>query len=181
MRPRAEKLQYQYHGGNETMRIVKHTPTISRRGRGTMTACGNCANSLVIWAGVCLLVVAGCSGGADQQLKVTGQVNWGGKPLSHGNITFKPVTTGSATGGVIENGVFTIPANRGVIPGTYMVTIEAYLPTGRQLPNSNKPGEMADELKQMIQAKYNQKTELRAEVRSDGDNDFTFELDQNKS
>ena len=139
--------------------------------RASLAAC-----YLVLVCG--LLSLAGCNTDPNQPVGISGKVTWGGEPLPQGNLTLTPITTGSATGGEIKNGEFNIPAENGVVPGTYKVMIEAYLPTGRKVPNSNKPGEMADELRQMIPPRYNHNTELQAEVTRDGENVFTYDLEK---
>ena len=172
------QLQYQDQGGKAFVDSKHLVAGFGRSVVKSLTAFQRTTARRMMWVGFCLLVVSGCSSSVDQRLEVSGKVIWGEEPLSQGNITLTPVTKGKATGGAIENGEFSIPASRGVMPGSYLVMIEAYLPTGRQLPNSDKPGEMFDEVKQMISSKYNRNTELRAEVTRDGENSFTFKLDK---
>ena len=124
-------------------------------------------------------LVAGCGGPRDGLQAVSGEVTWGGEPLPSGTITLQPLKEGRATGGQIEDGQFEIPASRGAKPGEYRVSIEAYLPTGKQVPSPEVPGEMVDDVKQMIPPKYNSRTELRAQITPDGDNNFPFELEKN--
>jgi len=139
-------------------------------------------NPHAAWALACSLalgvVCGGCSADPDGLRTITGDVTWGGEPLSKGSITFTPVEPGRATGGKIVDGQFEIAAARGAKPGSYLVSIEAYLPTGKKVPSPEVPGEMVDDIRQMIPPKYNSSTELRAEIEPGGENHFSFQLDK---
>lgn len=66
-----------------------------------------------------VLVSAGC--GKSNPLgrqAVTGTISLNGQPLEHGTIEFSPQGEGTASGAVIENGSFSIPADKGLPPET---------------------------------------------------------------
>lgn len=86
---------------------------------------------LIIMVSFCL---AGC-GAPDplQRQQVSGEVSLKGTPIAEGTIEFSPVGEGTASGAMIEAGKFTIPANKGLPPGDYIVRISAYESVQSQL------------------------------------------------
>src|SRR5580704_2663308 len=81
-----------------------------------------------------LVLAAGCSKGPGR-LKVSGTVSFHGQPLDQGRIEFEPDgPEAKFLGGVpINNGTFTIPAEKGVTAGKYKVRVyssDHVLPAG---------------------------------------------------
>ncbi|MDR1052580.1 MAG: hypothetical protein LBL39_00230 [Planctomycetaceae bacterium] len=73
-----------------------------------------------------LPILTGCGGNNPQgRVPVRGEVNLDGKPLEQGDILFSSVegmTPAVATGSLIKNGKFSLPAEHGLIPDqTYSV------------------------------------------------------------
>ena len=99
-----------------------------------------------------------------------------GQPLSEGHITFQPVAEGPSAGGKIQEGRFTIEQAAGPSPGEYRVEILAYQPTGRQVPDSDFPGKMTDELKQVIPDRYKTDTAMKVTVSAEEKNKFEWKL-----
>ena len=68
--------------------------------------------------------LAGCS---PSGVNVTGSVKYGENPMVLGLITFEPQagsgTTGAGTTVAIRDGQFTVPADKQIVPGKYMVRI----------------------------------------------------------
>lgn len=135
-------------------------------------------------ARVCLVSVTaaciGCSG--DGRVAVSGTVTLDGKPLDKGTIEFAPAegAAGMLGGGMISNGEYSVPADKGLLPGTYTVRIySAEPPSGeaadQELPPGGEKGgyPMA---KDVIPPQYNSQSTLTAEVKSGGGNRFAFEL-----
>jgi hypothetical protein len=146
---------------------------------------GRFCSSFILLAVLGLAV--GCSGSGDdlEREEVSGTVTLDGTPLATGSISFSPTgpSTGSpgqtGGGGVISGGKFTIARDVGLSPGNYNVSIFASdKPAERTKPaqaGGGKPSELAKEL---IPAKYNAKTELKAEIKKGGgNNNLTFSLE----
>ncbi len=133
----------------------------------------------LLWVISCvpLCVGAGC-GDPTGPRPVSGEVTWGGSPLADGYVTFRPVGAGRGSGGAINAGRFEISAARGLDAGQYRVAITSHAPTGKQVPNPEVPGEKIAQTKQVIPAKYNDRTELTAQVQVGGKNHFSFALDK---
>lgn len=131
--------------------------------------------ALLMACGFCLLVLAGCSKNHRQSLE--GTVTLDGKPLSEGSIALQPQpgTQGPSAGGKIVDGRFTIEPDRGTFAGIFRVEITASRKTGRQVKN-HMTGELGDEFGQFLPARYNEQSELTADVKADGKNQFEFAL-----
>lgn len=79
-----------------------------------------------------LLVVAGCGG--PQRLALAGKVTVDGVPVYRGSIGFVRATgEGPSVGAGIENGIFALPAVRGLEPGEYRATVQALIRTGKMV------------------------------------------------
>ncbi len=123
----------------------------------------------------------GCGGGdgLDRQ-PVSGSVSLDGAPLKEGQIQFFPASNSAeaiATGGTITDGKYSIPKAEGPIPGTYTVQITAS--GGEQAKpegNDGMPGTGPKHDKELIPARYNAQSMLKAEVKSGADNTFDFPL-----
>jgi hypothetical protein len=86
---------------------------------------------------------------------------------------------GIPTGGgaTIKNSKFSISSESGLVPGIYNVAIYASAPMGERTKPAQVGGGKAAELpKQMIPARYNTNTELKAEIKKGGGNDLRFTL-----
>jgi hypothetical protein len=133
------------------------------------------------------LAAAGCSGGVPTdelpREAVAGKVTMDGQPLPAGTILFSPegsqAEAVSSAAGQVENGEFSIPRERGPVPGTYKVKIShTDQPEGRvKIDLKKKPGKKASSgFKELIPAKYNDKTELKATIPKGGKRDLEFAL-----
>jgi hypothetical protein len=130
-------------------------------------------------------LLTGCSSG-PKRYKVTGNVKYKGTPITAGTITFLDEKGGVAGGAPIKDGAFEIEQKAGLLPGKYKVSIS--YPDPKRAPRAPEPGElpgegdpaggadMSREVKDLLPAKYNRQTELTAEVKEDGSNDFPFDL-----
>ncbi|WP_020470667.1 hypothetical protein [Zavarzinella formosa] len=115
-----------------------------------------------------MAALAGCGGSGPKMMKVTGTATFDESPLAEGSITFRPTSAeGRPEGATIKGGKFELE----VSPGAYKVEISASRPvvggkdTGMGVPVEN-----------YIPARYNSKTELTADVKTSGPNDFKFEM-----
>jgi hypothetical protein len=112
--------------------------------------------------------VAGCS--RSKFVEVTGTVTWNGKPVEVGEVIFAPLDKSIApAAGRIRGGAYKLLSK----PGKVRVEIQAVRKTGKRDP---KEGFEITEL--YIPPRYNEQSELEAEVTADGDNRFDFNLSE---
>ncbi len=131
------------------------------------------------------LAIIGCSGESSDNLPreaIAGKVTMDSQPLPKGTILFLPegnqAEEASSATGEIANGEFSIPRSRGPVPGKYKVSIShTDQPEGRVKIQLKKPGKKpATGFTELIPAKYNTKTELKAEIPRGGKSDLDFPL-----
>ena len=126
---------------------------------------------------LCLMGTVGCGGPQTDRLPISGEVMLDAQPLNKASIQFTsaPGSAASAGGAVIIDGKYNIPAEHGLLPGTYDVRIFAPLPSKK---DPNAPGILGLlPPEERVPMKYNVQTELKAEVARDRDNRFNFELE----
>lgn len=119
----------------------------------------------------CLVVgLAGCGSGAS----ISGTVTLDNQPVEMGAISFLPMDgkEGARGGASIENGKYTVPAEKALPPGKYKVEIRWPKKTGKKIPNEDMP---MDETKEAIPPQYNSKSTLTVELTS-GQNEKNFDL-----
>jgi hypothetical protein len=126
----------------------------------------------------CLL--CGCA--RNPRAGVGGRVLLDNRPLDNGYILFQPApgTLSPNAGASIEDGYYSVPAEKGPLPGRYRVEIHSFRKTGRKIPvgapaDLGGSGGMGDEEVEAIPARYNAQTTLECELQS-GDNTHDFEL-----
>lgn len=125
-----------------------------------------------------LSVVGGCGGsGGLERAGVEGTVTLNGQNIERGSISFSPVgtTKGPTVGGTIENGRYSIPAERGPVLGQYIVEIRAPKETGRKIPDPYSAGRTMNEVVEPVPKRYNSQSELQREIKS-GFNNLDFEM-----
>jgi hypothetical protein len=123
-----------------------------------------------------LALVGGCGGGATDRCDISGMVTLDRVPLANGAITFRPVGAGQTTGATIEAGEFAIVGEKGPKFGKYRVEILAYRPTGKKIPDPDNPGALADEIEQVIPARYNRDSQLEIEITPQSNRELKFDL-----
>ena len=131
------------------------------------------------------VAVPGCSESEDELPRepVSGSVTLDDQPLASGAIQFSPSGQGGSSGvpvqggGAIEDGQFSIPRERGLVPGTYKVSISSAEKRDHTKPAM--PGKASRLAKESIPKKYNAKTTLTAEIKKGGTSDLKFELHSN--
>ncbi|QDV66539.1 hypothetical protein Poly24_02260 [Rosistilla carotiformis] len=119
----------------------------------------------LVWAASVMLLVMGCGGTRSDQIAVSGQVQFEGKPVAEGTISFMPVNgTGQTTGAQIVDGRYATTVSPGEqavqITGTNVVTLEN--PTEEEVSRG-----ITERVEQYVPAKYNRQSELRVTVASD--------------
>jgi len=137
------------------------------------------ASALFLFA----IVGCGASDGLNRQA-VSGQVLLGSEPLN-GTIEFSPVaTTGIASGAMITNGEYTIPAEAGLPPGDYLVRITAAgdekTPATMNDEAEEAPGEIILVAKEKVPAAYNSESKEIRTVEADKLNQFDFAIPTSK-
>jgi hypothetical protein len=133
-----------------------------------------------LWrAGLALLVVcAGCGPGNPLGRKaVSGKVTLDGQPVEQGNITFEPQKKGGvSSGGVITGGQYSIPKEKGLPEGKYLVRIFAASAASKPDPTQPPgPGAVLP-AKELVPDKYNTKSTTIVTVTADKPAEFSFDL-----
>jgi len=122
---------------------------------------------------ICLLAfLAGC--GSRTAASVHGKVTLDGAPLDEATISFVPTVGGQRQSAwtTIKNGEYAIAEKDGLGTGPFRVEIRALRPTGEK-PNPNEPTMVPS--KEIIPAKYNSNSELKAEIKP-GENAADFAI-----
>ncbi|TWU20081.1 hypothetical protein Pla52o_45950 [Novipirellula galeiformis] len=128
-----------------------------------------------------LVVTIGCGGGDGlNRAEVRGKVSFEGAPVESGSIAFIPVegTQAPSTGGAINQGEYHLARAVGPVVGEYRVEIRATRKTGRQVAAgevARDPTAMIDEIEAFIPEKYNNRSDLTAEIQPDK-NEIHFDL-----
>jgi predicted small lipoprotein YifL len=119
-------------------------------------------------AALVMAVLAGCGPSGPTTYPVSGTVAFDGKPVPEGDILFAPAE-GSAVpdSGNIQDGAFSFRAK----PGRKRVEIEANRESGPVDPTMGMAPRQS-----YIPDRYNTQTTLTAEVKPDGENRFSFDL-----
>jgi hypothetical protein len=120
--------------------------------------------------------LVGCNSEA-KRYRVTGTVTYKGEPVKAGSISFRSLDGAHAGGGAIANGEYDISESSGLVVGKYQVAINYPDPKGPSASAKEEmPGDSRAYAKDLLPAKYNQKTELTAEVKPEARNEINFDL-----
>jgi hypothetical protein len=126
------------------------------------------------WLLAALVLAAGCGGDALGRRAITGKVMLDGQPIKRGSIRFEPLAkTGVAGGGVIVDGAYRVPAERGLSPGKYRVSISAPKTDATAPPTMENEGPPAEE---QVPPRYNSQSDLQIEIEPSGKTEFDFDL-----
>lgn len=124
--------------------------------------------------------LAGCGRGIER-VGVAGAVSLDGAPLADGAISFVPLAGGPSAGCRISDGRFSIPRAQGPGPGRYRVEIVAFETTGRRVEDDDVPGATQAVTRQVIPARYNERSTLEVELGRDGANALEFAIARDAS
>jgi hypothetical protein len=132
---------------------------------------------IVVLLGVALGAQAGCGTSNPLGRKaVSGTVTLDGAPLASGSIEFTPLGGGVSSGAVIDGGKYEIPAESGLPPGKYRVSIVDN-PPAAPLPPGHMPGDdLPPQPKPRVPASWNQNSTHEVEVTEQGPNRFDFSI-----
>ncbi len=136
------------------------------------------ASTRWLWITIAAILLTGC-GPDTGLLGISGEVSLDGVPIERGTIRLSS-TEGvkqSATGAMIKDGKYAIPREKGLLPGTYHISITAVDDDAPRIILKDASGKPAGSVaKELIPAKYNVKSEETVELTPEGDNHFVFEI-----
>jgi hypothetical protein len=117
-------------------------------------------------ASAALLLATGC-GPADDGLNrqpIWGKVTSDDKPVPIGSISFEPLVAGGVgSGAVISKGEYSIPAETGLPPGKYRVTMSGNDGDGFPVSPGSMPGDdIMPPKTQLIPPKWKEEVEVKA-------------------
>ncbi|MBN9122885.1 MAG: hypothetical protein J0I06_27730 [Planctomycetes bacterium] len=118
--------------------------------------------------------VVGCGKGEPKRYPVSGTVKYKGEPIKYGNISFR-ADNGASGGADIRDGKYEIPAVAGLPEGSYRVAV-TYPDPKVPAPRPDEPPGPSTPVRELLPAKYNDKTELTAQIKAEGANDVSFDL-----
>jgi len=131
----------------------------------------------VVVLSTALGVQAGCGPSNPLGRKaISGTVTLDSAPLASGSIEFTPLGGGVSSGAVIEAGKYQIPAESGLPPGKYRVSIVDN-PPAAPLPPGHMPGDdLPPQPKPRVPPSWNQNSTHEIEVTQQGPNRFDFSI-----
>jgi hypothetical protein len=123
--------------------------------------------------------VVGCGDSGPKRYGVSGTVTYKGQPIKSGLISFIPEGSEASAGGAsIIDGKYDIPSKPGLPAGKYEVSVNVPTAGGKKqaVTEDEAPGGGGEkETRETLPVKYNENTELKAEVK-DGQTEFNFNL-----
>jgi hypothetical protein len=134
------------------------------------------------YAALLMLALSGCGRGGPERTAVSGAVLFDGTPMAAGTIRFVPDTKGPAAVGAITNGFYDIPRDQGPVAGPHRVEIEGQIDLPFEIDDEQAFERAYDETKgkplppQPVPPQFNRQTTLTADVLSDGQTKFDFDL-----
>ncbi len=129
------------------------------------------------WLLISMALCLGCSGGSGGRIAISGTVTLNGAPLDKGNISFQP-SEGAKTssGAIISAGNFSIPRDKGLLPGKYRVEVNAAAAGGGGSATDAAPGEGPPPPKELIPPEWNEESKQTIDVKKEGPFKFSFEI-----
>lgn len=121
------------------------------------------------------VVIVGCGESGPAKYPVTGTVKYKGEPVKMGTISFRSLDGVHTAAGAVVNGQYELTAESGLTPGKYMVAINYPDPSAPQPAADEAPGDPAIAARDFIPPKYNDMSELTAEIKAE-DNVVDFDL-----
>jgi hypothetical protein len=125
-----------------------------------------------------LVLAVGCGPKTDR-LPLSGTITLDGAPLDKGKIEFASISGAplQSTGAVIRDGSYEIPAEKGLLPGTFHVEISSPDAEAKPVKVSAYPGGPTISVApDRIPPEFNIDSEKRIDVTREGDNVFNFDV-----
>jgi hypothetical protein len=119
-------------------------------------------------------LMTGCGPSEPRRQPVSGVVKYKGAPLKKGTINFRSEDGKYVGTGEIADGKYDIPQISGMPAGKYVVAISYPDPKIPAPKGDEPPGEWRP-AREMLPAKYNDSSELKAEIK-EGPNDVSYDL-----
>jgi hypothetical protein len=119
------------------------------------------------------LAVLGC-GSSDGRLPVTGKITLKGQPIPEGTINFQSPDGAVMTGGVIKDSKYEVAADKGLLPGKYIVRISVAKPG--TVAVEPLPGESGPPAEELVPPEFNAASTLEFEVKDGTKNEFNFDV-----
>ncbi len=116
----------------------------------------------------------GCGDRGPAREVVRGTVTYKGQPVNEGTIRFVIDNRPTAIG-QISKGIYKIDHHGGVPVGSGRVEIEAFEDTKKTV-FIGVGGKKVQEARQVLPAKFNEKSELTVEITAGGENEKNFDL-----
>lgn len=132
-------------------------------------------HAALLFALTAIAIIGGC-GKTSDRANVSGKVTFDGQPVATGQIVFEPQGAGRMGIAQIVDGEYKMPAEQGPTAGDYVVKITANRPTGAKAAGARGSAEQVDVYEQFIPAKYNDRSQLKAQIGSEAEvvKDFTL-------
>jgi hypothetical protein len=125
-----------------------------------------------LWAiAFALLGGLACGCGSGGRGDLTGEVTLDDRPLERGSILLVPLdpSTGTAAGGEVRDGAFSLTGKQAPAVGAYRVEIRAMKKSGRKVQKAmGQPGELEDEVVEAVAPRFNSATGLQVDVKAGG-------------
>lgn len=126
---------------------------------------------------VVVMFLVGCGEDLKGRKAVSGKVTLSGAPLTQGEIRFEPAGTQkykTQSGGKIVNGVYSIAANFGLVPGVYAVTITSMEEVPGSRVEGKDPMDLKVEYRDIVPPKFGSASEQKVTVTDTGKQTFDF-------
>src|SRR5215207_384142 len=150
-----------------------HEPAVSVQFPELVTLMTSFRFAALVPLATALLFLIGCKPEA-KRYGVSGVVKYKGEPVKFGTISFRS-DDGQTGGAQVVDGKYEIPAATGLPPGKYQVAVTYPDPKAPKPKEGEPPGVVA-EVKDLLPDKYNNKTELTAEIKAESNNVVNFDL-----
>jgi hypothetical protein len=131
----------------------------------------------LLFVAACLFVAAslGCGGDSSGRQAVSGKITLKGQLLDEGTINFSARPPGEGfAGALIQKGEYSIPAEQGLLPGSYEVRISSPEKGSEQVAEA--PGIPGPPAQDRVPAAYNAATTLSFDVKTGDDNHYNFDI-----
>ena len=121
-------------------------------------------------------LVSGCEKSGPKRNAVAGTVTFKNEPIKYGTISFRSVGDGKYVGTAeIKDGKYSIISEVGLPAGDYDVAI-TYPDPKVPAPRGDEPPGVAPIVREMLPAKYNDQSELKATIKDGANDNVNYDL-----